>query len=111
MNGEAAAVERKMPEWLQRWLGVIGAPAMEHVDALKEVGRLSILMWRELFRYPWRWKEIFQAGANIGISSLPIITVATAFAGLVVTGEIGWHMNVALSNTSMVPGFTGRFIM
>ena len=107
----AAPEQRKAPEWLEKWLAMLGAPAVDHVMAMRELAILSVRMWLLLFKWPWRWKEIFQAIAQIGIGSLPIITVATAFAGLVVTGEIGFHMDLALSNTSMIPGFTGRFIM
>jgi len=73
--------------------------------------KLYIAVHRELFRWPWRWKEMIQAVAHVGVDSLPIISVATAFAGLVISSEIAWHMDSALRDVSMVPGFTGRFIM
>jgi phospholipid/cholesterol/gamma-HCH transport system permease protein len=60
---------------------------------------------------PIRWNETLQAIVQIGVESIPIIAIATAFAGLVVTNEIAWHMEFALGTTSMVPGFTGQFIM
>lgn len=47
----------------------------------------------------------------MGIGSLPIITVSTAVAGTVVTHEIAWHMNAALHTVTMIPGFTGQFIL
>ncbi len=62
-------------------------------------------------RQSWRWGEIFSATVQIGVGSLPIISVATAFAGLVVTNEIAWHMNKALHTVSMIPGTTGQFIL
>jgi phospholipid/cholesterol/gamma-HCH transport system permease protein len=37
--------------------------------------------------------------------------VCTAFAGLVTTNEIAWHMDQALHTLSMIPGFTGQFIL
>jgi phospholipid/cholesterol/gamma-HCH transport system permease protein len=58
----------------------------------------------------WRWHEINKSIVQIGLESLPIISVATAFAGLVVTQEMAWHMDQALHTTSMVPGFTGQFV-
>jgi phospholipid/cholesterol/gamma-HCH transport system permease protein len=68
-----------------------------------------------ILRFPhvrkWRWREISQATTQIAFGSMPIISVATAFAGLVVTGEIAWHMNEALHTIQMVPGFTGQFIL
>lgn len=66
---------------------------------------------RRAFLRPWRWHEIFSSIVQIGVGSLPIITLATAFAGLVVTREIAWHMDVALHSTAMIPGFTGQFIL
>jgi phospholipid/cholesterol/gamma-HCH transport system permease protein len=47
----------------------------------------------------------------MGMGSLPIIVFSTAFAGLVVTTEIAWHMDDALHTITMVPGFTGQFII
>ena len=63
------------------------------------------------FKRPWRWNEILTAMVQIGVGSVPIITVSTAFAGLVVTNEIAWHMNEALHTTDMIPGFTAQFII
>ena len=37
--------------------------------------------------------------------------ISTAFAGLVVTNEIAWHMDRALHTVAMIPGFTGQFIL
>jgi phospholipid/cholesterol/gamma-HCH transport system permease protein len=59
----------------------------------------------------WRWNEICDGIVKIGVGSLPIITVSTAFAGLVVTNEIAWHMDRALHTVQMIPGFTGQFIL
>ncbi|MCM2321919.1 MAG: ABC transporter permease [Oligoflexia bacterium] len=58
-----------------------------------------------------RWPETLQAVVQIGIGSLPIIVLATVFAGLVVTNEISWHMDQALHTVSMIPGVTGQFIL
>lgn len=70
---------------------------------LKTMGRL--------FRFPWRWDEIAHSVVQIGVGSLPIITISTGFAGLVVTKEIAWHMDKALHTVNMIPGFTGQFIL
>ncbi len=67
-------------------------------------------VWVRLFR-PWRWQEIWQNLDQIGIGSLPVVTIATAFAGIVVTNEIAYHMDLALHTVSMIPGFTGQFIL
>ena len=76
-----------------------------------EVAKLYGLTLSRLFRWPWRWNEILQATVQIGIESLPIIVTSTAFAGFVMTTEIAWHMDEALHTITMVPGFTGQFII
>jgi phospholipid/cholesterol/gamma-HCH transport system permease protein len=66
---------------------------------------------RRLFVRPWRWHEIFQSVVQIGIGSIPVIAIATAFAGMIVTNEIAYHMDLALHTVTMIPGFTGQFIL
>jgi phospholipid/cholesterol/gamma-HCH transport system permease protein len=83
----------------------------ENFETIREVFRLFGQTTRRLFVFPWRWAEIFQAVVQIGIGSIPIIVVSTAFAGMVVTNEIAYHMDLALHTTSMIPGFTGQFIL
>lgn len=63
------------------------------------------------FRGKIRQNEIFHHLVHHGIGSLPIIAISTAFAGIVVTEEIAYHMDHALHTTSMIPGFTAQFIM
>ena len=72
--------------------------------------RLYGQIFTRAFVLPWRGKEIIHHVVQMGIGSLPIITLATAFAGLVVTTEIAWHMEEALHTIAMIPGFTGQFI-
>ena len=60
---------------------------------------------------PFRGEEILQAIEQIGIGSLPIITMATASAGIVVSNEIAWHMQQSLHTVSMIPGFTAQFVL
>ncbi len=62
------------------------------------------------FAKSWRWHEINRSIVQIGFGSLPLISVSTAFAGMVVTQEMAWHMDKALHNTSMIPGLSGQFI-
>src|SRR5690606_10774405 len=64
-----------------------------------------------LVTFKWRVREIITAIVHIGVESLPIIMVSTAFAGLVVTTQIAWHMDAALHTVTMIPGFTGQFIL
>ena len=58
----------------------------------------------------WRRAEIAHCMVQSGIKSIPIVVLSTAFAGVVVTQQIAWHMNLALHDVSMIPGFTGQFI-
>jgi phospholipid/cholesterol/gamma-HCH transport system permease protein len=78
---------------------------------LQEIVRLGLQTAAWLGRRPWRWEEIRHAVVQNGIGSLPVIAFSTAFAGLVVTTEIAWHMDLALGTVSMIPGFTGQFIV
>ncbi len=59
---------------------------------------------------PRRRKDIIKQMSVMGVESLPIIVIATAFAGLVVTSEISFHMDLALHSNDMIPGFSGQFI-
>lgn len=76
---------------------------------------LAVTLLRKLFKQastgPYRTEQVALAVENIGIGSLPIISIATGFTGLVMTSEIAWHMDFALSNVSMIPGFTGQFVL
>jgi phospholipid/cholesterol/gamma-HCH transport system permease protein len=55
--------------------------------------------------------EILHQVSAQGVGSIPIVVIATAFAGMVVTQEIAFHMDHALHTTSMIPGFTAQFIL
>jgi phospholipid/cholesterol/gamma-HCH transport system permease protein len=58
-----------------------------------------------------RSREALQAVVQIGVGSLPIIVISTAFAGIVVTREMAYHMDLALHTVQMMPGFSGQFIL
>lgn len=83
----------------------------ETFQVMREASFLYGQSLSRLLKRLWRWREILIQIVQIGWGSLPIISISTAFAGLVVTLEIAWHMREALSNISMVPGFTGQFIL
>ncbi|MGZ3687755.1 MAG: MlaE family ABC transporter permease, partial [Bdellovibrionota bacterium] len=93
-----------------RVLHRMGEPVTEQVATFAEIGHLFAATLARSLEWPWRWPEIMQAIIQNGIGSIGIISVSTAFAGLMMTGEIAWHMNHALHTTSMIPGFTGQFI-
>ncbi len=77
----------------------------------REILSLFFATFRRLFSERLRGSEILNAISQIGLGSLPIIVIATAAAGLVVSNEIAWHMDQALHTVSMIPGFTGQFIL
>ncbi len=84
----------------------------EQLHTFQEIAELFLkVSARALNPSQWRAHEIIESIVKVGIGSLPIITVATGFAGLVVTNEIAWHMDHALHTVSMIPGFTGQFIL
>lgn len=82
-----------------------------NIAVLRDIFRLFLETLSWIPRRPWRWQEILHFIVQMGIGSLPIIGFATAFAGLVVTTEIAWHMDQALKTVSMIPGFTAQFIV
>src|SRR5437870_4005454 len=83
----------------------------EQLDTIGDILSLFYQTFRRALIRPWRWAEIAQAVVQIGIESIPIIVISTAFAGMVVTTEIAYHMDLALHTVSMIPGFTGQFIL
>lgn len=95
----------------QRILHALGAPVADQIATFYEALKLGGDVIIRLRQRPWRWSEIGGHIVHMGIGSLPTILIATAFAGMVLTQEIAWHMDRALSTLSMVPGFTGQFIL
>src|SRR5262245_33158284 len=65
---------------------------------------------RTCVKGPHRFKEIVDHLSTMAFGSLPIIVISTVFAGIVVSGEMACHMNLALSSYEMVPGVTGQLI-
>jgi phospholipid/cholesterol/gamma-HCH transport system permease protein len=82
-----------------------------HIRALLIAAGLLQKLFRQASKGPYRRSEVIHAIDSIGLGSLPIISIATGFTGLVMTSEIAWHMDFALSNVSMIPGFTGQFVL
>lgn len=59
---------------------------------------------------PYRHQEIFKHLYTMALGSLPIVLIATAFTGIVVSGEMAHHMFLALNSLEMVPGVSGQLI-
>lgn len=89
----------------------LGAPVLEQLRIGKLAFQLFMQMFYYLFRGPWRIREIAYHVNHLGLSSLPIIGISTAFAGVIVTQQIAWHMDQALHTVQMIPGFSGQFII
>jgi phospholipid/cholesterol/gamma-HCH transport system permease protein len=97
---------------IERALHEIGALVHEQWCTAIDIGVLfSQLFFRAMRAECWRWHEITVAIVAIGIGSLPIIVVSTAFAGITISNEIAWHMDKALHTLSMIPGTTAQFIL
>ena len=86
---------------------------LEVVLLLKKITlqMMDIFQKTLLGQIPLRKSEIVQAIVSSGIETLPIISVSTAFTGLVVTNEIAWHLHESLQSVTMMPGFTGQFVV
>ncbi len=74
-------------------------------------GKILSRLFKQAIHGPYRQNQVLEQIESIGLGSLPIITISTGFTGLVMTSEIAWHMDFALSNVSMIPGFTGQFVL
>lgn len=111
MADASSTLTKQAPPFWAKSLHRLGAPVTEQVEMAQAIVVLFAQTLARLFHWPWRWKEITQAIVQLGIGSIPIIAVSTAFAGLVVTNEIAWHMNEALHTVSMIPGFSAQFII
>ena len=83
----------------------------EQTSVVRDVFVLFGQAIKRLWAWPWRIQEIMGLIVQIGIGSLPIIALSTAFAGMVITIEMAWHMDEALHTISMIPGFSGQFIL
>ncbi|MBI3535354.1 MAG: ABC transporter permease [Deltaproteobacteria bacterium] len=66
---------------------------------------------KQVFSGPRREHEIKTAIVKSGLQILPIIVISTAFTGLVITQEIAWHLRESIHAISMIPGFTGQFVL
>lgn len=45
------------------------------------------------------------------LGSLPLLLSITGLTGLIMTSQMGWHLNEAMSNVSVIPGFTAQFVL
>jgi len=97
--------------FIEKSLHTLGSPVSEFIEVLFQCQKLYLQCIRRFFKWPWRWHEIHIQISSIAIGSLPIICIATAFAGLVITKEVATQMNQALHTVQMIPGFTGQFII
>jgi phospholipid/cholesterol/gamma-HCH transport system permease protein len=97
---------------MNKILHKIGAPLYEELETWSHVGILLIQTLKHVpRRASWRVPEITHCIVQNGIGSLPVIILSTAFAGIVLTNQIAWHMRLSLHDVSMIPGFTGQFIL
>lgn len=88
------------------------ADTLEQIETLRDaVALFSKVLVRVAQPKKWRPREIALHIVQMGLGSLPIITLSTAVAGTVVTKEIAWHMDAALHSVSMIPGFAAQFIL
>ncbi len=97
---------------LHTFLHKVGSPLHYQISTWWVI---LLLFGQTLARIPrpssWRREDITEVIVSSGIGSLPIVVISTAFAGIMITNEIAWHMNTALHTVSMIPGFTGQFIL
>ena len=81
------------------------------MNLVRSILNLYLLNFKILFSGQYKKKTVYEQVAKITLGSLPIVSIATTFTGIVVTHEIAWHMDVALQTVSLIPGFSGQFIL
>lgn len=86
------------------------APIFGFIVGSRDVGYILGRTLLTCVKGPYRFREIIQHMYTIGVGSLPIVVIATAFAGFVVTSEIAFHMDLALHTVEMIPGFSAQFV-
>ncbi len=70
---------------------------------LQQLGQLGILFWKtmaNLFRKPWEKKIFIQQLEEIGVRSLPVISLTSAFGGLVFALQtyVGFHRYIGVGS-------------
>lgn len=97
---------------LQQFFQFIGDPIYHHSLSFSHFFVLSFKILKRLPEFSrWRTDRLFSFLWEHCISSLPVILLCTAFAGVLLTHQIAWHMDLALHDVSMIPGFSGQFIL
>lgn len=86
-------------------------PLLRLIVGCREVVVIFMRTLLTCIKGPYRVREIVQHMYSIGVLSLPIITISTAFAGFVVTSELAHQMDTALHTVEMLPGFSGQFVL
>jgi phospholipid/cholesterol/gamma-HCH transport system permease protein len=85
-------------------------PLLNFIIGARDVGYIFYRTLLTCLKGPYRARETVQYMYSIGVQSLPIIVISTAFAGFVVTGELAFQMDRALHTVEMLPGFSGQFV-
>ena len=86
------------------------APILSFFISVRDISHLLSKVIITCLKGPYRSQEILQHMYLMGVGSLPIVAISTAFAGFIVTGEIAHHMDIALHTVEMIPGFSGQFV-
>jgi phospholipid/cholesterol/gamma-HCH transport system permease protein len=74
----------------ESFFAFFGTPLRSVIKGLGRFGVFTIAFISWLFRRPWRLQNIFERIEQIGVNSLPIIILVSAFSGMVFALQTGY---------------------
>ncbi len=87
-------------------LGYFSIRAIAHYGRLLQLlGDTWAAMSRSVWRRQFRFHEIILQCYSAGVQSLPIVGLALAFIGVMLTIEFSYHMKLVIREDSLVPAF------
>ncbi len=87
-------------------LGSVALQAFWHYRRLFEIGAVALrALVRSCIRGKFRFEQTLLQCYSAGVESLPIITLALSFIGIMLTVEFSYHMKLVIREDSLVPAF------
>lgn len=100
-----------MKTHLSAFLFQIGFQVIKTKNELLLVGQYLSQVLHEIFKPPFRTKEILGNINFFALGSLPVILICVSFAAMVTLLESSFHMKLVIGDDSLVPGFAALLIL
>ncbi|MBC85543.1 MAG: organic solvent ABC transporter permease [Bdellovibrionaceae bacterium] len=84
------------------------------IRSLNQLGEFFYLFFqtvKQLFRFPYRWKDTLKQLNFVMIESAPIVVFCVCAAAAVTIVESSFHMKIVIKNDELVPGFAALLIL